>query len=268
MELISDFPTENEAHLIGSLDVHPNDWSILSRNLSRDENSEWTCVHNIQDYERPNEMMDIEMPKTDNIYFPIFRESSTSRDYQQSDNLRLNNVASSNAQSNRVPISSRSINDESNPLDLHISPLIIISTVVRSSRRAQATILNPNISYRVIKPASRPPKIFCNLNRMTHYLEEPNDYKILFKESHFSSCGRFIVSPCNFGFRLLSFNSECTELSDQMLSDQFVAPQKLNEIRTFLNHSNYVTTVRFSPTYHQIASCCLNGQINFYQPVL
>lgn len=42
------------------------------------------------------------------------------------------------------------VNDESNPNDLHISPLIIISA--RSSRRAQATLLNPNTSYRQIKP--------------------------------------------------------------------------------------------------------------------
>lgn len=63
VELISDFPSENEAHSITSLDVHPQNWTVLSRNISRDENSEWTCVHNIQDYERPHELMSIELPK-------------------------------------------------------------------------------------------------------------------------------------------------------------------------------------------------------------
>jgi WD40 repeat protein len=65
VELISDFPIENEAHSITSLDVHPQNWTVLSRNISRDENSEWTCVHNIQDYERPHELMSIELPKED-----------------------------------------------------------------------------------------------------------------------------------------------------------------------------------------------------------
>lgn len=283
--MISDFP--NEAHLIGSLDIHPQDWAILSRNLSRDENSEWTCVHNIQDYEKPNEMIYIEKPKTDNIYFPyaMFR-ASTSSD-QQSDSLdsnsnsqdnnelvleNVNRSSNDDQQTTRVPVNSGSltVNDEqqTNPNDLHISPLIIISAR-SSSRRAQATLLNPNTSYRQIKPDTNPlPKIFCNLDRMSHYIDESNDYKLFFKESHFSSCGRFIASPYENGFRLFSFNAECTELSDQMMSSQFRRPQKLNEIKSFMNHSNYVTTVNFSPTHHLIVSGCLNGQINFYQPVL
>jgi len=48
VELISDFPPNNESHSIFSLDVHPHNWCIISRNISRDENTEWTCVHDIQ----------------------------------------------------------------------------------------------------------------------------------------------------------------------------------------------------------------------------
>ena len=47
VELISDFPAENDCRCISSLDVHPYNWSIVSRNISRD-NTEWTCVHDIQ----------------------------------------------------------------------------------------------------------------------------------------------------------------------------------------------------------------------------
>lgn len=48
IELISDFPANNESNSIFSLDVHPHNLSIVSRNISRDEASEWTCVHDIQ----------------------------------------------------------------------------------------------------------------------------------------------------------------------------------------------------------------------------
>ena len=87
VELISDFPIENEAHSITSLDVHPQNWSVLSRNISRDENSEWTCVHNIQDYEQPNEMMSIELPK-ETIFPPhaMFQRNSFRRRPLSSDN--------------------------------------------------------------------------------------------------------------------------------------------------------------------------------------
>ena len=266
-------------------------------------------MHNIQDYEKPNEMMSIEMPKTDNIYFPHAmyrtrdirvenspreerpgdssindgqprrsindRQSSIDRqlisDRQSTSRAstsgyydrRSSSQQSGGQQSSRVPVSSGSITSDA-PSDLHISPLIIISA--RSpSGQAQATL---STSYRQIKPNTSPPKIFCNLDRMTHYVEEPNEYKLFFKKPHFSACGRFIASPYDRGFRLLSFNSECTELSDEVLCSQFRAPQKLYEIKQFQDHSNYVTTVNFSPTNHHIVSGCLNGQVNFYQPVL
>lgn len=29
--------------------MHPQGWNVLSRNVTTDEQSEWTCVHDIQD---------------------------------------------------------------------------------------------------------------------------------------------------------------------------------------------------------------------------
>lgn len=41
-------------------------------------------MHNIQDYEKPTEMMYIEMPKTDSIYFPhAMFKSNSSRESDQ-----------------------------------------------------------------------------------------------------------------------------------------------------------------------------------------
>lgn len=49
VELISDFPDGNDAEVISSLQIHPQGWCALSRNTSSDNNSEWTCIHDIQD---------------------------------------------------------------------------------------------------------------------------------------------------------------------------------------------------------------------------
>lgn len=49
VEFISDFPGRDEACVIASLQIHPQGWCCLSRNTSSDENSEWTCLHDIQE---------------------------------------------------------------------------------------------------------------------------------------------------------------------------------------------------------------------------
>lgn len=48
VEIISDFPTGNDAEIISSLRLHPQGWVALSRNTSSDESTEWCCVHDIQ----------------------------------------------------------------------------------------------------------------------------------------------------------------------------------------------------------------------------
>lgn len=49
VEFISDFPHNNDAEVIHSLQVHPQGWCVLSRNTSMDDSSEWSCVHDIQE---------------------------------------------------------------------------------------------------------------------------------------------------------------------------------------------------------------------------
>ncbi|KAH3706710.1 DDB1- and CUL4-associated factor 10 homolog [Dreissena polymorpha] len=49
VEFITDWPTGNEANIISSLQIHPQGWCILSRNTDTSENSEWTCVHDLQE---------------------------------------------------------------------------------------------------------------------------------------------------------------------------------------------------------------------------
>ena len=47
VQYICDFPKNNEAEIISSLQVHPQGWVAVSRNVSSDDKSEWCCVHDI-----------------------------------------------------------------------------------------------------------------------------------------------------------------------------------------------------------------------------
>ncbi|XP_053975782.1 DDB1- and CUL4-associated factor 10 [Hylaeus anthracinus] len=49
VEFITDFPFGDDAEIISSLQVHPQGWCALSRNVSNGEKSEWTCIHDIQE---------------------------------------------------------------------------------------------------------------------------------------------------------------------------------------------------------------------------
>ncbi|XP_055377823.1 DDB1- and CUL4-associated factor 10 homolog [Condylostylus longicornis] len=49
VELVSDFPEKNDAEIVCALQIHPQGWCCLSRNISYDQSSEWTCLHDIQE---------------------------------------------------------------------------------------------------------------------------------------------------------------------------------------------------------------------------
>ncbi|XP_075982572.1 DDB1- and CUL4-associated factor 10 homolog isoform X1 [Anticarsia gemmatalis] len=50
VEFVSDFPEGNDAEVVSALQIHPQGWSALSRNISHDDKSEWTCIHDIQSH--------------------------------------------------------------------------------------------------------------------------------------------------------------------------------------------------------------------------
>ncbi|EGI62016.1 DCA10 factor, partial [Pseudoatta argentina] len=56
VEFLTDFPIGDDAEVISSLQVHPQGWCALSRNVSSGEKSEWTCIHDIQEREASNNM--------------------------------------------------------------------------------------------------------------------------------------------------------------------------------------------------------------------
>lgn len=107
-------------------------------------------------------------------------------------------------------------------------------------------------------------KIHKNKPRLTHFAEEPNVGRGFIKELCFSSDGRLVCSPYGYGVRLLTFNPECSELSDCVP----VTPARLYELSTNLSHTNYVVSTKFSPVHCLLVSGCLSGKISFHQPVL
>ncbi|KYN44990.1 DDB1- and CUL4-associated factor 10 like protein [Trachymyrmex septentrionalis] len=56
VEFLTDFPIGDDAEVISSLQIHPQGWCALSRNVSSGEKSEWTCIHDIQEREASSNM--------------------------------------------------------------------------------------------------------------------------------------------------------------------------------------------------------------------
>lgn len=44
VEFVTDFPTGDDAEVVSSLQIHPQGWCALSRNISNDENSEASLI--------------------------------------------------------------------------------------------------------------------------------------------------------------------------------------------------------------------------------
>ncbi|KAM8706421.1 hypothetical protein ACLKA7_010661 [Drosophila subpalustris] len=55
VELVTDFPDQNDAEMIMTLQIHPQCLCMLTRNVSCDEQSEWTCIHDINEEPEPTD---------------------------------------------------------------------------------------------------------------------------------------------------------------------------------------------------------------------
>lgn len=270
VELISDFPMHDEPHVITSVDVHPTTSTILSRNITRGDNDEWTCVHSIQDHMRPFKCMPILLPKDGIVHSykkPPARgdtsvnESTHSIVPSSQFNSSPEQVTSNASYSTRVNEFTR----------MPMNTVVIISS--RSlDQRAQATILTPNTSYRSVDPNKTPPRIFTNIPRLLYHIPEEKEHTFgrrYFKESGFSNDGRLICSPHRNGLRLLAFDQEVNEIhlpsTSQVKSNE---SRKLVELTHLKAHQDSVLVSKFSPTHHLITSACQSGRVVFSHPSL
>lgn len=115
VELVSDFP--NDAEVISSLQIHPHGWCALSRNISYDESTEFTCLHDIQhrDYDKNAENLDADNDGTDQ------RKS-----LDATNDTPVNDVAVVN--SNRLTNPQTSASNESQVLNLTTASPTSVST--------------------------------------------------------------------------------------------------------------------------------------------
>ena len=90
------------------------------------------------------------------------------------------------------------------------SPIVVnadgLSVVYFGSRRSYREM----VESKVAKDA----RVSKTFPRLTHYIEESNTGRGFIKEVSFSGDGRVICSPFGYGFRLLGFDSRCSDLSD------------------------------------------------------
>ena len=136
-------------------------------------------------------------------------------------------------------------------------------TNIGSSRSADTSVAH-ELQQRMNRNPEEESLVFKNRPRLKYFIEELNENHGFIKELCFSPDGRVVCSPHQFGFRLLSFDNNCSEMSD-CLSDE---TKVLNELKQCLCHADYVLTTKFSPTQWQIASGCLKGRVVFTQPIL
>lgn len=282
VELICDFPNDNDAEIISSLQVHPHGWCVLSRNTSRNKNSEWTCVHDIQ-----------EPPTTEGNssanHSAAGSSSCEEQDWPNTDSDledelligdlpvwgRQQPASASQWSWDRLWAPPVFIHEEQTELSesrvFHVSLGGPHGPVVTEGAVEDAVGLRPGEPPFVgLQPLGRPSTskdVRCKAaqSRLLHYTQEPNRGRGWIKELCFSTDGRLVCSPLERGVRLLAFDADFRELSDCVPTSP---PQPLVPVLTNMSHSNHVVSTKFSPTHFLLASGCLNGQVCFHQPAL
>ncbi|XP_058825262.1 DDB1- and CUL4-associated factor 10 [Topomyia yanbarensis] len=301
VELVSDFPEGNDAEVISSLQIHPQGWCALSRNMSYDESSEWSCVHDIQEISLEEEM-DSDCDNESSGATGSGDEPSQNQDASTAGEggggavstaaaraaaaAALVNAAvgepvePNNANGNRISANNNNNNNQGN-IDFPTPNSDIWAAEVslrnRNLRVENTRSLNMANVYGItsglipLSPLEHQLKfqqtITVNVNRMLYYIEEPNNGKGFIKEACFSFDGRVICSPHGNGIRLLAFDAQCNELPFITGREEPV-PKPLYEIKTKHCHSDVVVSSKFSPKFPLLVSGCLRGKIVWHQPVL
>lgn len=304
VELASDFPAQNEAEVISSLQIHPQGWCALSRNISYDESSEWTCVHDIQEWEVDDDDEEDKFEDDDQTHRDCSSGESDSDGLdraavRRAKKARLSKTTSRtrrNPRSSPQPAAPTPVVAPDSPIvpDIWAAELTvrdrvqgnrhintnrasgnahiygISSGVVGLSLPEEDEERSPNEPIRAAsysKPTNstaNKPKIPQNMRRMLKYIEEPNKGKGFIKELCFSSDGRIICSPYGCGIRLLSFSPDCSELPNTLNPNGEAQP--LVPLKYVKCHSDIVVSTKFSPRQPLFASGCLHGKVVWHQP--
>ncbi|XP_064074024.1 DDB1- and CUL4-associated factor 10 homolog isoform X3 [Vanessa tameamea] len=295
VEFVSDFPDGNDAEVVSALQIHPQGWCALSRNISHDDRSEWSCIHDIQagahaGAEPADKSTRSRSPPRRPA--PRRRARPRARPYRQPRPMAAVPPA--------LPASVAPARPGQVGRNFNMQRIMGINTGIappgvlraRSLRAAPARLL-PRLSATPALPARAPPDdstlpstsgqtprresssscedeetphyIRQNRDRLLYYVEETNEGKGFIKELCFSADGRLVCSPFGRGMRLLALNDRCAELSHCV--QDFDGPTQMVDVGQSLGiHQDLVVSSKFSPRHHLLVTGCLEGKIVWYEP--
>jgi hypothetical protein len=134
----------------------------------------------------------------------------------------------------------------------------------RSGRRSQSWVMPSQLSMRDLLYNFTHPR-YKSTPRLVYFTMENNSGRGFIKEQCFSTDGRILISPFANGVRLLSFDSQCSELCDcePVVPEQ---PRGLHVQKQIMIHNKVVLTTRFSPTQHLLVTGGMDGSVAFLTP--
>ncbi|GFR59070.1 DDB1- and CUL4-associated factor 10 [Elysia marginata] len=251
VEFMSDFPEGDKAVSISTMQVHPQGWCIVSRNTTADEQTEWTCVHDIQDLNNG------EVEKSEE--YPVETDcSSTARNNVKRPirflhSQHLNGSSSQSTSENNGYDDNQENSSQSSASDTSNSGLPNTLSDSSSSSRRFAEY-----------EQSRPHAASFHFCRLLFHSGEPNVGQGYIKEQSFSPDGRIIASPFANCVRLLAYDSECHELCDAVP----LKPRPLRQVALIAGNKSSVLTSTFSPVQLLYAAGAEDGSISFCSPKL
>lgn len=303
LEFISDFPNENDAAVVSSLQVHPQGWTALSRNISHDDKSEWTCVHNIQsepDSESSEDEADETQTDSEGMEPKRKRRRRQLLPEPENDELSTHfNVLVPRPTQGQESI--QSVQTDVWEAWVTLRQARILQAVVNRGQTVRSfnmqhitgintgiTNLSPDVEQAqdlIATNTNRPStsghtanvqveaeitgpqqEIRQNKERLLYYIEETNEGKGFIKELCYSSDGRIICSPYGYGIRLLTHNKDCMELP-QCVEEVNFKPKELLELGSCMGvHRDLVVSAKFNPRHYQLVTGCLAGKIVWYVP--
>ncbi|KAK2162968.1 hypothetical protein NP493_1494g00050 [Ridgeia piscesae] len=265
LQFLSDFPADDDAEMIASLEVHPQGWCVASRNTSSGEDTEWTCVHDIQDSEdmQDEDVIDPDRcepsTSTSNSVLPpsgrSLEQSNSKNSHMMTRHRQTDNSSGANTPSVGTDTGSPGQNHCMSRTNYSALSEMGSLTHNLDGHRPGANSHASSTQQPICVRGSRP----C----LTHYIEEPNVGRGFIKEISFNHDGRLVCSPFGFGVRLLAFSDACDELCDCVPA----RPVQLYEVTSNISHASVVVTTKFSPT-DCLVTGCLSGKVDFHQPIL
>ncbi|KAK7788624.1 hypothetical protein R5R35_008118 [Gryllus longicercus] len=248
VEPVADFPLADGSLAVSALEIHPQGLSALSRCASEERGLQWLCVHDIRG-RKPPEEEEVAMG-----WRGATSPEPRGRDEQREGGARrtmpfLGSIATSSLHSGESSREEFQRTGEGG-----------------GRRDLQVTEAAPASSPGEIGSHAIPKgQVSPSISRLTHYSETHSSEIWYNEELCFSPDGRLLCTPFSTGIKLHTFSPQCF---GQFISWPGGSPIPLHEFATYISHESVVISTKFSPRHCLIASGCLRGKINWYQPGL